>query len=251
MFTISLQPVDDIHEIWSAESAERFQFTMASRRRPQINAGYPHRIVRPYQAPPQFEAMNLHQETYLVNGRPARVLPGIAVGDRIMVDGDEYKIISDAGSSPHLELRNPASPTFRQMASAARDELIAADRAESATCVDSLEKRVTRVVRGRMPALPSTLRAKDRDGAAYRLLAMLERGDRITVSTGETIIPVVVKTVHVDEYDTRDAYIVGIFPNTGTGIEVTHANLVSGARTLKVGWDYPAEAHIDPAAFID
>lgn len=81
---------------------------------------------------------------------------------------------------------------------------------------------------------------------ALATLNRLNPGDRVTVTTGTTVLPLIVRQVYYcDPWDVSAAC---VSPRTGVMTEVTLADLVDGARTIQDGWYANSGPRINPAA---
>lgn len=101
-----------------------------------------------------------------------------------------------------------------------------------------------------VPVCPGAGDAQDRDGDAWRALASLAHGDKLTVDLDNTTVAVIVDMVVTGGPRTEDASVICRFPRTGTRIEITHEDLVTRSRAYRHGWGADAGT-IRLAAFAD
>lgn len=206
MLSITLRPNGQTRSIMTAESAELFHF--GSAHGTVYDPSYAHRVVQYYHGTPRFMAAMICGEGDPVPDGDIRVDDLLNLDDRFMVDGAEYAIYAEPYSDPALKLLHQVG-------------LTSSDLNEQ----------------------PHTQSPPARDGAAWRALTQLRQGDKLNVTMDTNIVPAVVTAVHDGGLHTTSAYVMCRLPG-GPRIEITHEDLVTGARTFTYGTS-PARIRTD------
>jgi hypothetical protein len=205
MLNVTLRPIEDIHDLWVARSTDLLRLTDEGGQ--VLNGRFPHRIVQGWQAHPRLVPHTRHSRLGHRQFADREIGPAVRLGDRMLVDGYEYRIAQkDTLSDPHLE---PAAGTVPGLA-------------------------------------PHEQPLSARDAAAWHALAGLVPGDWLTVQTASAVLPVIVWRTFVDSPNTEDASVICLLGSRGTRIEVTHDDLMTGARTFTHSTE---QARIRPDVF--